>query len=99
MDQPWSLAASSVKQKNGRNEQMCLHCGPFRWPCGCIGAKHVALPNVAYPGLLWKPLDTAIGRLLTPYCPGGQQGHNQQNDDAKYTYFTGQFDGHRNAAV
>jgi hypothetical protein len=41
----------------------------------------------------------SIGRLLAPYCPGGQQGDNQQNNDAKCTHFAGRFDGHRNAAV
>jgi hypothetical protein len=32
------------------------------------------------------------------YCPGGHQSNNKKNDDAKYTYFAGHFDGHRNAA-
>ncbi len=61
----------------------------------------MALPDAdaACPGLLQKPLDTAIGRLLTQYCQGGCQGNNQQNDDAKYTYFAGRFDGHRLAPV
>jgi hypothetical protein len=40
-----------------------------------------------------------MGQLLTPYCPGGRQGDNQQNDDAKHTYFAGRFDGHRYAPV
>jgi hypothetical protein len=30
-----------------------------------------------------------------PYCPVGCQGDKQQNDDEKYTYFAGRFDGHR----
>jgi hypothetical protein len=59
----------------------------------------VASPNVACPGLLQKPLDAATGQLLTPYRPGSRQGDNQQNNDAKYTYFTGHFDGHCDAAV
>jgi len=32
------------------------------------GAIRIALPNVARPGLLRKPLDTTIERLLTTYC-------------------------------
>ena len=52
---------------------------------------HVASTNVACPGLLWKPLplDATVGRLLAPNRSGGRQGDNQQNDDAKYTYFAG----------
>ena len=61
--------------------------------------KHMALPDTACPGLLWKPLDAAIGRLLAPYRPGGRHGNNQQNNDAKCTLFAGLFDGHRDVAV
>jgi hypothetical protein len=50
---------------------------------------HASSPNTAYPGLHWKPLDATIGRLLAPYCPGGCQGNNQQNDNAKYPPFAG----------
>jgi len=59
----------------------------------------VASFNVACPGLLRKPLDATIGRLLTPYCLGGHQGDNQQTYNEKYTYFAGHFDGHRYAPV
>jgi hypothetical protein len=38
-------------------------------------------------------------RLLTPYCPSGHQGDNQQNDDAKYPPFAGHFDGRGGAPV
>jgi len=44
-------------------------------------------------------MDTAIGQLLTPYCPGGCQGDNQHNDNGTCTHFAGRFDGHRDAAV
>jgi hypothetical protein len=46
--------------------------------------KHIA--QCSMPGLLRKPLDATIWRLLTPYCyrPGGRQGDNQHNNDAKY---------------
>jgi hypothetical protein len=90
---------SSVKQNIGSDERMCLRCRPFRWSCGGVEAKHVALPDAACPGLLRKPLEATTGRLLTPYCPGCRQGDNQQNDDAKHTYFAGRFDGHRDAPV
>ena len=46
-----------------------------------------------------KPLDTATGRLLTLYLPGGRHGNNQHTDDSKCTLFAGRFDGHRYAAV
>jgi hypothetical protein len=39
----------------------------------------VALPDAACPGLLRKPLDTAIGWLLAPYHPIGCQGDSKQN--------------------
>jgi hypothetical protein len=34
-------------------------------------------------GFFRKPLVTAIGRLLAPYCPSGRQGNSKQNDDKK----------------
>ncbi len=76
---------------------MHLHHTPFQWPRECIGVIQCTSPNSAWPGLHWKPLDTAIGQLLAPYCPGGRQGNNQHNDDAKRTLFAGRFDGHRDA--
>jgi hypothetical protein len=33
------------------------------------------------------------------YCPGGRQGNNQQNNNEKYTFFSGLFDGHWGASV
>ena len=60
---------------------------------------HAASPNAAGPGLLRKPLDAAIGRLLTPYHLGGRQGERKQNNDVTCTHFDGRFDGHRDAAV
>ena len=50
-------------------------------------------------GLLWKPLDAAIGQLLAPYCLGGRQGDSKQNNDVICTHFAGRFDGHCDAAV
>ena len=42
---------------------------------------HAASPNAACPGLHWKPLDAAIGRLLAPYRLGGhQEGDSKQNN-------------------
>jgi hypothetical protein len=42
-----------------------------------------ALPDAACPGLHRKPLDAAIGQLLTPYCPGGRRGDSKQNNNEK----------------
>ncbi len=41
------------------------------------------LPDGACPGLSEKPLDAAIGQLLTLYCPSGCQGNSKQNDNTK----------------
>ena len=62
---------------------------------------HAASPNAACPGLLRKPLDAAIGLLLTPYPPGGLQGNSKQYKDVLYTHFdfNGRFNGHRNVVV
>ena len=60
---------------------------------------HAASPNAACPGLHRKPLDAAIGRLLTPYRLGGRQGNSKQYKDVICTHFDGRFDGHRDAAV
>jgi hypothetical protein len=62
-------------------------------------AINAALPNAACPGLYWKPLDAAIGRLLTPYRPGGRQGDSKQYKYVICTHFDGRFNGHRNAVV
>jgi len=59
----------------------------------------VASLDAACPGLHWKPLDAAIGRLLAPYHLGGRQGDSKQNNDVSCTHFDGHFGGHHNAAV
>ncbi len=74
-----------VDDKINNDIKMHLHGGPFWRPCGCAGAIQMALPNVACPGLLWKPLDAGIGRLLTPYCPSGCQGNRQTNNNQQIT--------------
>ena len=48
----------------GGGKQMPLRCGPFRRPWWGVEVIHVAFPDAACPGLLWKPLDAAIGRLF-----------------------------------
>ena len=53
---------------------------------------HAASHNAACSGLLRKPLDAAIGRLLASYRLVG--GHH-----VLCTHFDGHFDGHRDAAV
>ena len=66
----WSFATITAIEIGGGGEPMHLCCGPFRWPWRCAGAIQSALPNAAWPGRLHrKPLDAAIGQLLTPYCP------------------------------
>jgi hypothetical protein len=40
-----------------------------------------------------KPLDAAVGQLLSLYCPGGCQGNIKQNNDDKCTNFAIRFDG------
>ncbi len=60
---------------------MFLRHWPVWWPWRSAGAIRSALPNAACPGLLRKPLDTAIGRLLAPLPqrPPGQQANKQQS--------------------
>ena len=65
---------------------------PFRWPCRGVEAIHTASPDAACPGLLRKPLDAAIGRLLAPYHSGGHHGDSKQNKDVICTHFDGRFD-------
>ncbi len=74
-----------VNNKINNDERMHLRCGPFRRPCGCTGAIQTALPNAACPGLLRKPLDAGIRRLLAPYCPSGRQGNRQTNNNQQMT--------------
>ena len=37
-----------------------------------------ASPSMAGLGLPYMPLDAAIGRVFTPYCPSGRHGHQFQ---------------------
>ncbi len=75
------MATVIVDDKINDDERMHLVCRPFRWPRRCARAIQMALPNVACPGLLRKPLDAGIGRLLAPYCPSGRQGNRQTNNN------------------
>ncbi len=70
-----------VDDKIDNDEQMHLVRRPFRWPQRFAGAIQMASPNAACPGLLWKPLDAAIGQLLATYRPSGRQGNRQTNDN------------------
>ncbi len=74
-----------VDDKINDDIEMHLHRGLFRRPCGCAGAIQMALPDAAFPGLLQKPLDAGIGRLLAPYRPGGRQGNGQTNNNQQIT--------------
>jgi hypothetical protein len=58
-----------------------------------------ASTNAACLGQSRKPLDAAIGRLLSPYCPGSRWGNSKQNNNKKCTNFAGHFDGHGGASV
>ena len=78
---------------------MHLRHRPFRWPCGGVESINATSPNAACPGLLRKPLDAAIRRLLAPYHPGSRQGDSKQYKDVICTHFDGRFDGHRDAVV
>ncbi len=96
----WSLATIIVDDKIDNDEQMHLLRRPFRWPRQCAGAIQTASPNAACPGLLPKPLDAGIGRLLAPYCPSVGQGNNKQNNNQTiHPLCWPRFDGHCDAAV
>jgi hypothetical protein len=71
------------------------HVAPWR----CAGAIRSALPNVACPVLLRKPLDAASGRLLAPYCSHGHHINSKQNNNVKCDHFAGRFDGRGGAPV
>ncbi len=77
----YCLAAVMVNEKVDDEEQMYLLCWSFWWPCGCVGARLLILPDAACPWLHWKPLDAAIRQLLAPYCPGCRQGTEQTNNN------------------
>ena len=47
---------------------------PFQWPWICAGMEPSASTNALCSALQLKPLDTAIGRVFTPYRPGDRQG-------------------------
>ncbi len=72
-----------ASKKRGGKKLMHLHHWPFQWTRWCAGALQIASPDAAVPGLPRKPLDTAIGQLLAPYCPSGHQGNSKWHDDKK----------------
>jgi len=81
-------------EKGGDGEQKCTSvAGHFEGHADAHKSIWSSSPNLVCSGLLQKPLDTAIGRLIPPYHPGGCQGDNQQNNDATCTQFAGRFDG------
>ncbi len=47
----------------------------------CAGAIQMASPDAACPRLPQKPLDAAIGQLLTLYCPSSLHGNRQTNNN------------------
>ena len=51
----------------------------IRLPCSCGGAMRGTSPDEAHPGLLSKPLNAAIERVLAQYCRGGRHGRRLQS--------------------
>ena len=43
-------ATSSVEEICDGDEQLCLRCRPFGWPCRHVEAMYVALPDAANLG-------------------------------------------------
>ncbi len=78
-------------KEGGGDEHMHLRHRPFQ--------LQVASPNTAWPGLHQTPLEAAMERLLTPYCPGSCQGDSKQNNNVKCSNFVGCFDGRGGATV
>ncbi len=72
-----------VDEKIDNDIEMYFRCSPFWRPSKCTCAMQCASPNAACPGLLWIPLEAAIGQLLAPYCPNGCRGNSKQNSDNK----------------
>ncbi len=64
-------------------ELMYLRSVPFRWPCGHAHATPSALPDGRGSGLHQKSLDSNIGWVFAPYCPGGHHVDSKQNNDDK----------------
>ncbi len=74
---------------------MHLCCRPFWWPCGCVGAMLLILPNATCPGLYWKPLDATNYSLhSTPVAARATANNTMMK---KCTNFAGQFDGRSSA--
>ncbi len=95
----WSLATNTSNQNGSSKKWLYLHHGPFWWPCRHIGAMGTAWLHAMFPGLKPEDLDATIGWLLTPYCPGGNQGHRENNYNEKYIKFAGYSNCHDNALV
>ena len=61
-------------------KQMHLTRWPFQWPWQCASMVPSALSHGSCSALQFKPLDTAIGQIFAPYCPGDRQGPIQAID-------------------
>jgi hypothetical protein len=99
MIRKWYLATVIANDKINDDINMFLPRWPFRWPRRCTGAIQIALPNVACPGLLRKPLDAALGNYLLPITPAATRATGKQTTINKYTYKAVCFDGHVDAPV
>ncbi len=58
-------------RRQSTKQQCKIHllCWPFRWPSRCAGKIPRVLPDGGGLWLSKKPLNTAIGRALTPKLP------------------------------
>jgi hypothetical protein len=73
-----------VDDKTDNDKQSTLSAGHF----DCHGGAPVQY-KVHCP--IWKPLDAAIGQLLTPYCSHGRHINSKQNNNVKGTHFASRF--------
>ena len=53
-----------VQTTNGGQQKMQANSWQIRLPCSCGGAMRGTSPDEAHPGLLSKPLNAAIERVL-----------------------------------
>jgi len=60
---PRRMTGFACRQKTMKKHHTCR---PFCWPWRCAGTIPSASPDGGRPGLLWKPLVAATGRVLRP---------------------------------
>ncbi len=66
----WSLAMSNISQTIDDDEKMHLHCGPFWWPWGSVGAMPCALLVATGSGLhTWCHWTMPLGECSLHIAP------------------------------